>query len=320
MLRPDRDRLDLDLLMIPHATLILAAAIVEPLRAANRIVGRKLYDWRLFGATGAGEVPTTSGISIPVARRFRPEESANPLVIVASYNWQQSATPALMRMLRAAARHRPVIVGVESGAWLMARASLLDDRRATTHWEDHEAFATAHPEVNLCRGRFVVDGNRITTGGALPTVDLMLEIIRRRQGYSLALEVSRLFIYEPETATSARAEVPSTSGLKRLDRRLEAAVSVMERTLDAPLSVEGLAGRVGLTARHLQSLFRTCLGVSPHEHYMALRLNAARRLVIETRQPFADIAPACGFASAAAFSRRYRAHYGESPRQTRRRF
>lgn len=318
MLTPSQDRLDLDILVVPDATLILIAAIIEPLRAANRVVGRKLYGWRLVGPDGE-PVPTTSGIAIPVAAPFRADDGRNPLVVAASYNWQNSATPRLLRALNQAARHRPAIVGVESGPWLMACADLLNERRATTHWEDHEAFAAAHPDIDLSTDRFVIDGNRITTGGSLPTVDLMLEIIRRRQGYPLALEVARLFIYEPATAGDTRSEVPSTTALRRRDRRVEAAVRIMDATLDAPVSLETIAARVGVTARHLQSLFHACLGVSPHEHYMALRLNAARRMVIETRQPFADIAPACGFSSSAAFSRRYRAHYGESPRETRRR-
>ena len=80
-----------------------------------------------------------------------------------------------------------------------------------------------------------------------------------------------------------------------------------------------LARRVGISARHLQDLFQETMGVAPHQHYLALRLNAARRKVIETKLEFADIAAATGFNSSSAFSRSYRAHYHESPTETRRR-
>jgi len=69
----------------------------------------------------------------------------------------------------------------------------------------------------------------------------------------------------------------------------------------------------------LQDLFQEAMGVAPHQHYLALRLNAARRKVIETRAEFADIAALTGFNSSSAFSRSYRAHYHESPTETRRR-
>lgn len=313
--------LTLDLLILPETTLILVSAIIEPLRAANRIVGKELYAWRLFSPNG-DQPFTGSGIPIPVEGAFDPKGSADPLIVAASYNWQAGATSDLLRKLHLAGRHRPMIVGVDSGVWLLARADLLNEQRATTHWEDADEFRLAFPRTELLGDRFVVGEKRITSGGPLPTLDLMLDIIRRRQGYPLALEVSRLFIYEPAAApssrsTSAAAVLPSASGLAELDKRVDAAIKLMARTLDAPLSCEALASRVGVTARHLQTLFHQTLGTSTGAHYRALRLNAARRLVIETRRTSTDIASTCGFTSPAAFARAYRDQFGESPRTTR---
>src|SRR3546814_14159142 len=74
-------------------------------------------------------------------------------------------------------------LGVEAGSWLLARAGLLDGRAATTHWEDLEDFAARFPEVAVRPDRFVIDGRRFTSGGASPTFDLMLPLIRSRFGY-----------------------------------------------------------------------------------------------------------------------------------------
>ena len=104
-----------------------------------------------------------------------------------------------------------------------------------------------------------------------------------------------------------------------MDRRLEQAVRLMEESVDQPFSLERLARRTGISARHLQSLFNESFGVSPHVHYLALRLNTARRKVIESRASFADIAASAGFNSASAFSRSYRAQFRESPSETRKR-
>jgi transcriptional regulator GlxA family with amidase domain len=316
MLTPSAEPLDIDLLVLPETNLILIASVIEPLRGANRIAGREIYRWRIYTPDGS-PVETTSHIPVPAIGAFRPEKETSPLFVLASYNWRRSATSALKMQLSKTARHRSMIAGIESGSWLLAEASLLDNVSATTHWEDFEEFTAAYPNVRTVRDRFVIDGKRITTGGSLPTVDLMLEIIRRRQGYSLALEVTRLFIYEQSGARSDMQVMPSTAGLRMKDTRLAHAVRLMEENVEQPIVLARLARRAGVSARHLQTLFQEGMGVAPHVHYLALRLNAARRKVIETKATFADIAAATGFNSASAFSRSYRSNFSESASDTR---
>lgn len=317
MLTPSSETLDIDILVLPETNLILVASVIEPLRAANRISGQDLYRWRILSPDGV-PVETRSRIPVPVDGPFRPEKEERPLFVLSSYQWHESATPALKMQLSKTARYRSMMAGIESGSWLLAGASLLDGHSVTVHWEDREDFAAAYPQITVARERYVIDGKRITTGGSLPTLDLMLEIIRRRQGYSLALEVSRLFIYEHERG-GGLLQVPALGNMRVADRRVGQAVKLMEETVEAPLTLARLARRVGIGARHLQDLFNEAMGVAPHQHYLALRLNAARRKVIETRAEFADIAAATGFNSSSAFSRSYRAHYRESPSETRRR-
>lgn len=306
--------LEIDILAFPETTVLLLASVFEPLRAANRVAGRTLYSWRLFSPDGR-PVKTTANIDIPVSGPFRPERDENPLFVVSSYNWRGNSMPATKMALSRTARHRSMIAGIESGTWLMAEASLIDGHRVSVHWEDRDEFAGRYPQINVVKERFVIDRKRMTSGGSLPTIDMMLEIIRRRQGYTLALEVSRAFLYERD---SGGGLLPSPSGdAGEMDRRLVQAVRLMEESVDQPFSLERLARRTGVSARHLQSLFNESFGVSPHVHYLALRLNAARRKVIESRATFADIAAATGFNSASAFSRAYRAQFRESPSETR---
>lgn len=310
---PDQ-MVEIDIVAFPETTVILLASVIEPLRAANRIAGRVLYSWRLLSLDGE-PVETTAGIAMPVDGAFKPANETNPLFVVSSYNWRRSNTTAVKIALSRAARHRSMIAGIESGTWLMAEASLLDNHRVTVHWEDLEDFSARYPHINVVKERFVIDRRRMTSGGALPTLDVMLEIIRRRQGYSMALEVSRSFLYERGGGGSDIRPAPSSVGA--LDKRLFQALRLMEETVDQPLSLEQLAVRTKVSARHLQTLFQKSFGVSPHVHYMALRLNAARRKVIETDASLADIAAGSGFNSASAFSRAYRAQFQESPSETR---
>ena len=314
----EREQQHFDILVLPEVNLILVASVIEPLRAANRIAGRDLYRWTLHSPDGR-PVETKSGIPVPVSGAFRPSREADPLFVLASYDWRRQATRELKVQLSRTARHRAFVAGIETGSFVLADAGLLDGYSATTHWEDFEDFARAFPQVAMARDRFVIDGKRITTGGSLPTLDLMLELIRRTHGYSMALEVSRLFIYEQERTRGDLLQMPSVGMARIVDPRVQAAVTLMEETVEAPIPLSRLARRAGISARRLQGLFVELMGVAPHEHYLALRLNAARRKVIETRASFADIAAETGFNSASAFSRSYRASFSESPSETRRR-
>jgi len=315
MFHPSPHPLEIEVLVIPDATLFLTAAVLEPLRAANRILGRQHYTWTISTPDGLPAM-TTSGIPIPADRRFDPAASNAPLVVVASYRLETHMTRDLVRRLSGARRYRSAIGGVESGVFLLAEAGLLNAVQATAHWEDLEEFASHYPDVDLRHERFVVDRNRFTAGGASPTLDLMLHLIGEGLGAPLALDVSKLFIYAP-SRTDDHRHAPSLGQLIQSDTRVATAVRLMDAHIEQPLAMTDLAGRIGVSARHLQTLFRHVLGVTPADYYLGLRLAQARRQIIETRRSISEIAAGAGFTHPAVFTRAYGRAYGEAPRTTR---
>jgi transcriptional regulator GlxA family with amidase domain len=92
----------------------------------------------------------------------------------------------------------------------------------------------------------------------------------------------------------------------------------MEAHVDRPLTVGAIARRVGVTARTLETVFGRSIGETPGAYYLRLRLAAARRLVLDTREPMTAIAARTGFSSAAAFSRAFARTFGGSPAGMRR--
>ncbi|MEO1612716.1 MAG: helix-turn-helix domain-containing protein, partial [Pseudomonadota bacterium] len=195
----------------------------------------------------------------------------------------------------------------------------LDGRRATTHWEDLDAFAEAHPEIDVRPDRFVIDGTRFTTGGASPALDLMLHLVRARHGYAIALDVASLFIYDQSRAAEEPQPQVSLGRLGWREPRLREAVALMEGSLGDPLPTAEIARAVGCSPRRLEELFKARLGVGPYGYYLTLRLNAGRRLALETALTIAEIADVTGFSSASAFARAFRSRFGESPGAARKR-
>ena len=315
---PDReDPLDLEILILPDTSMLLLAAIVEPLRGANRVMNRQVYNWRLTSPDGA-PVTTISGFPIAVSGSFEPAAPRDALIVIAGFKITDYATRDLVAKLRQVGRQGEEIGGVEAGAWLLAMAGLLDGRRATTHWEDLEAFEARFPDVILQRDRFVIDGKRFTTGGATPALDMTLELIRRRQGEGPAMDVASLFIYEESSLPSDPQRSISLGRLATREPRVAAAVRLMESHLEDPLRIGQIAEAVDLSGRRLEMLFRQTLGQSPRDYYLGYRLNAARRQLLAGTASILQIATSCGFNSAAAFSRAYRTGFGESPSETRR--
>lgn len=309
--------LDVSLLLFPGFSLMSLATALDPLRGANRVLGREAYRWRLFSMDGTAPC-ASCGVPVAVEGRFDADACGPLLVLVAAFGAERQATPDTLMAVRKGVRRADMVFGVEAGAWVLALAGLLDGRRATTHWEDLEDFAARFPHVEVVPDRFVGDGAIYTTGGATPALDLMLTLIRARNGYSAALDVASLYIYEEMRAAGDTQPVVSLGRIRRHEPRVAEAIRIMETHLDHPLTMAAIALRVGLSTRNLELLFRRMVEMSPAAYFLKLRIAQARRLVVDTNLSMAEIADRSGFSSISALSRAFRRHYGQAPSAARR--
>lgn len=311
------DTLTATILVLPDASLMSLAATLDPMRAANRTAGAQVFDWQVVSIDGQ-PVVTSSGLPVQVDAAFDPQQPGELLIVVAAFNVMRHATPQVLAAIRTAARRASMIGGVEAGSWVLAKTGLLDDRTATTHWEDLEDFAARFPHVQVIPDRWVIDGNIFTTGGAAPALDFMLALIRARRGYGAALSVASLYVYEEMHLPSDAQPLVSMGRIGRREPRVAEAIRIMEEHLDAPLPVSVIAKRAGCATRTLEGLFRDLVQVSPGAYYLSLRLQAARRLVVDTDLSMAETAVRTGFSSIASLSRAFRRQYGHPPTAARR--
>lgn len=308
--------LDVTLLLFSGLSLLSLAATLDPMRGANRVLGRPAYRWKLVSMDGAMPV-ASCGLPIPVDGAFAPAERQDALIVLAAFDATTHATPRNLKALRAGAKRSTVVGGIESGSWLMGFAGLLDGHRATTHWEDLEDFAARFPNVDVQPDRFVIDEPVFTTGGATPALDCMLSLIRARNGYSAALDVASLYIYEEVRTGSDIQPIVSLGRIRQHEPRVAEAIRVMETHIDRPLTIAAIARRVGVSTRGLETLFLRIVEVTPGAYYVTLRLNAARRLVLDTNLSLADIAERTGFSAIASLSRAFRRQFGQPPSAAR---
>jgi transcriptional regulator GlxA family with amidase domain len=311
--QPSDQPLTLALLVLPQASILEVASALDPLRNANRQLGYEAYRWRVVSPDGA-PVPLTCGISLPSSGPLAHATEAEALIVVAGYRLNEVATRPLIRDLRRIAPCFQLVGGIDAGPWVLARAGLLDGHRATVHWEDLEDLAASHPDIDVVPDRFVIDRNRVTISGAAPAQDFMLHLIRSRHGGALARQVAASFL-----ATVRKGSEPQIARQDpALDPRVAAALHRMEARIDAPEPASTTAKAIGLSPRRLESLFRLALNTTPAAHALDLRLQAARRMLTDTRHPLAEVALRTGFSSPSTLSRAFRARFGQAPGSLRR--
>lgn len=306
---------------MPHVTILTLdttnmlslAAVMDPLRAANRQAGKAHFTWDI-ATPRAAPITLTSGITLP-ANPIARVPSCDILITVAGFGLEAQAQPPLLASLRRLAKTAQWLLAVDGGPWLLAAAGLLHGQTATTHWEDLETFAERFPEVDVINARHARSGTILTSGGAAPALDMMLQFLSWELGEALAARVAGSFIHAAHPAAhDPQLRLPPKAPRNPL---LAQAHKLMETHLEDPLTIADIANTLGISIRALQTRFQTALGTSPKAYYLKLRLEEAHRLLRDTSLPLRQIALRTGFATQPQFSRAYKAHMGHSPSAAR---
>lgn len=297
-------------LLFPNFSNLCLANAVEPLRAANTLSRKTLYQWHFLGLD-AGPVLSSSGLPVTPAMTLSDLTHTDYLCVMPSYGHRDFTRAAHLRRLRAAAGRSGALVGLDTGSLVLAAAGLMDGYRATSHWDVLTEFEESYPEVQVVRDRFVIDRDRLSCGGATTTMELMLELIAQHHGPTLSLDVGALFMHGERPGTGSH--LPGVAG----DRVVRAAAALMRRHLEQPLPIPEIARRLGLSQRGLEQRCHAAAGRAPQSLYTLIRMSEARRLVQDTALSVAEIAGRVGYADASAMTRSFRSAFGLSPRAMR---
>ena len=312
-----RGTLRAGILLLPHFSFAELGLLLEPLFIANWLLQRRAFDWDLLGVEGTA-IPAGNGIAVPVADTFPEAEQYDAIFVLASFETKMYAGDRKAKVwLRRAANAGVTLCGVQTGTEVLAAAGLMNGYRAAVHWDNLEGFQELYPEVEACADLFVAESPRMSCAGGTATLDLMLHWLAPRLDETVWEQV-RLHMLEPRlrSAESGRDEA-AVDHEATAHPKVRRALAIMRRNLDAPLSTAELAGRVGLSVRHLERRFAAELGTTPARYYRRLRMMRAHRLLQQTDLPVGEVAVASGFQSLEHFSRVYRRYFGCAPSSDR---
>jgi len=267
-------------------------------------------------AAQRGPIRMHSGITVYAERAYGAVRSGVDTLLVAGGDAREAASDAeIRRWLRRIEPRVRRLGSVCTGAFVLAAAGLLDDRRATTHWRSADALARQFPDA-----LFVCDGGIYTSAGVTAGMDLALALVEEDLGRKLALEVARglvLFLKRPggqsQFSSHLAAQVIPRGPLRDLPEW------ILEH-LDEDLTVERLAERAAMSPRNFARVFLRETGVTPAKFLERARIERARRTLEETRLSIDEVAGTCGFGSAERMRRTFQRHLRVVPQDYRRRF
>ncbi|KIC22450.1 GlxA family transcriptional regulator [Leisingera sp. ANG-Vp] len=302
--------------LLEKFTMLSYASAVECLRIANRMNGDDSYTWTLIGE-GGDTMTCSAGTTFQLDDDLIELHRDDVVMVCSGIDVQEATTKKLLAWLRREARKGLTMGGLCTASYALAKAGLLDGKRATIHWENADSFAEEFDEVDLTKSVFVIDGNRVSTAGGTSSIDLMLKLIANDHGEELANAVADQLIYSSirTDQDTQRLSIPTRIGVRH--PKLSMVIQMMEANIEEPISPSVLAQDVGMSTRQLERLFRRYLNRSPKRYYMELRLQKARNLLMQTDMSVINVALACGFASPSHFSKCYRAHYDTTPYRER---
>ena len=309
--------LRIGMLLLPDFNSLSANAFIDPFRAANYVQGLAWFEWDFLSIENT-EVVASNTLPVKSGHRFSKEDFYDFVVVNASFAPERFQNAPLKSWLRNQARQGTTLVGLDTGAFVLAFAGLMDGKQAVVHYEHTEAYRELFPDSDALHQLFVADQQCITCCGGLASADLALQIIRERLGFDVANAAAHyIFMDRLRPAEEDQLSRPHEPTGYSIPQLLREAILFMERNLEEPLGIAEISRHLQLSQRQLERLFQRYTKVSPKRYYLNLRLDRARSLITQTGLSLVEVAAICGFGSTNQLARAYKAKFNITPGKDR---
>jgi transcriptional regulator GlxA family with amidase domain len=303
-------------LIFPGFQLLDAAGPISVFEIAARVAGRA-PSIRVMAVT-PGAVRSSSGVEM-LARAIKPSGAITTLVVAGGEGVRDAVKcESTLAFVRGQAKRGVRVASVCSGTYILAEAGMLDGRRATTHWQRTQHFCRTYPKVRLESDRiFVRDGNIWSSAGISAGIDLALAMAAEDFGDEVAQKTARQLVLYYRRG-GGQSQFSSLLELKAPAGRFGPLLSWAREHLDAPLTVEDMAERAGMSSRHFARAFIAETGTTPSKAVERLRIEVARQRVQSSSEAIELVAHATGFRDPERMRRAFIRAFGQPPQSLRR--
>lgn len=315
--RPEHDgSLRVLFYLVDGFSMMAFSSAIEPLRAANRLLGRPRYVWML-AAERVGPARASNGIEIYAPFAVENAPTCDLIVVVASLFPTDYSNSTLFAWLRSLRAQGQMIGAISNGSFLLAKSGVLRDSRATIHWEMADQFAESFPDITVSSDLYCWDKGILTAAGGAAAMDMMLALILELDGEVIAMDVADQFLHGQIRPSSHLQRQDTRWRYQVTDKRVMDAIEIMKAHISDPVRIASIAQSVGVSERQFGRMFALAVGKAPSDFYLNLRLHEARSMLLGSTDTLENIAERCGFSSHAHFSRAFKAHYGTAPSNVR---
>jgi transcriptional regulator GlxA family with amidase domain len=314
----------IDVLAFPAVQLLDVTGPMQVFASANDIVadagGARPYRLRIV-AQGGEVVTASAGVTLAAGPLTSCDEALDTLIVAGGEGVDSaSEDPVLVDWVRRKASKARRVASICTGAFLLGAAGVFDGRRAATHWKFCAGLAERYPAVRVEPDPiFICDGPVWTSAGVTAGIDLALALVEQDLGRSVALAVARylvVFLKRP----GGQAQFSATLALQVADDRFGSLHDWISEHLASDLSLSVLADQAGMSERTFSRRYAQATGHTPARAIERLRVEAARRLLSESRLPVKRIAQLCGFGSEETLRRSLLRLLSVTPQDYRSRF
>ena len=302
-------------LLLNDFSMISLASAIEPLRMANRILDDAYFSWKLI-STGGGIVTASDGIGVQVDKSIQAIskiENIDTIIVCSGIHVESNFSNDIVKWLKVQAQRNIAMGSICTGAYVLAKAGLLQNYRCSIHWENLATLRESFPLIQISPRVFSIDGNRFTSSGGTSPLDMMIHFICQQHGNKIGVEIAEQFVHDRIRNTDDNQRIPLRHSLGNPSQKLVAAIELMEANLEEPINQKELADYIGLSKRQLERLFSKYLECNPSRYYLQLRLQRAQQLLRQTCLSILEVSSVCGFISTSHFSKSYKDFYGYSP-------
>jgi AraC family carnitine catabolism transcriptional activator len=291
---------------------------IEPFRAANRLSRAPLFKVDFISVDGQ---PTRSimDIAIPTTATLHSATIYDLVLLYCAYEFGGKKS-ALFRWLHRQSAAGAHICALDTAPLLLAAAGLLKGFKATSHWSALASFRELYPDTEVVEQVFVVDRNRATCAGQIACLDYSLFMLERFCGRALREVVANDLIYPIARGEDAQQRQIINGHAWHTNPILARAQTLMQSSIEEPLSIAKIAVACGISQRELEHLFQKYLKASPKSYYTTFRLQRARELLLYSALSVRETGLACGFVSPTTYFRAFRSRFKVSPLSYRKAF
>jgi transcriptional regulator GlxA family with amidase domain len=279
--------------------------VTGPLEVFSNAPG---YDIQLANPGPERTLKTNRGVMLADATPIADVQGPIDTLVIAGGPGAENGSydPNFIAWIAKAGSQARRVASICTGAFLLAEAGLLNGKQAVTHWTFCDRLAREYPKVAVRpEPIFLRDGSIYTSAGITAGIDLSLTLVEEDHGHETALRIARflvMFLVRPGGQAQYSHMLSHQAVTSQPLRELQV---WMLQHLREPLTVESLAERIGMSARHFT---RVCLretGMNPGQFVDRMRVEAAQQIIDSSSRGLKEIADSCGFQSADAMRRTF---------------